>query len=470
MNLDEKIGQLIVAAGKGDELLRLVREHHIGGAIWFQATAADTARWNAQLQAASNVPLLISADLESGMGMRFTDTVWQPWAMAVAATGDPQLAEALGKMTAREALAIGVNHIYAPVADINVHPDNPVINTRSFGEDPHAVAEFVTAFIRGAQGEGALATAKHFPGHGDTHVDSHRSLPTLDVTRERLDAVELVPFRAAIEADVASIMIGHLRIPALDDAPATISARIVNGLLREELGYDGLVVTDAFEMGGITEVLPASEAAVRAIEAGIDQIVMPVNVAEAIAAIKAGVSEKRIDQSVERILAAKARVQTSQKLAETIAEKAITLLRGGPVPRPARMVTAVISEYAEDVNPLPLLGEAFLLDKNATADDAARFLQAAQDADLVLLALAIRARSGAGTIALPQLARDMIARLDRGKCAAISFGSPYIIRELPNIPTVIAAYGIQPVMQTAALRALFGERPMTGRLPVTVTR
>ncbi|HEV7923066.1 MAG TPA: glycoside hydrolase family 3 N-terminal domain-containing protein [Thermoanaerobaculia bacterium] len=484
MNLNEKAGQLIVAAGTGDELLRLVRERHIGGVIWFQQTAAETAEWNRRLQAASRVPLLISADLESGMGMRFTDTMWYPWPMAIAAAGDPAYAEAVGRVTAREARAIGVNHIFAPVADVNVNPDNPVINTRSFGEDPLRVAEFVTAFIRGVQSEGVLATAKHFPGHGDTHVDSHRSLPTVDT-------VELGPFRAAIQAGVASVMIGHLLVPGLDDAPATISRRIVDGLLRRELGFDRLVVTDAFNMGGITEVLPPAEAAVRAIEAGVDQIVMPVDVGEAIKAIKAGVPEARIDESVRRILAGKRnvgpalqparngadpvcrdwagwRAGPTSALAEEVAEKAITLVRGGPVPRSAKMVTAVISEYAEEVNPLAELGQSFLLDANATNADA--FLAAARDAEVVLLALAVRAKSGAGTIALPELARRTIAQLDAAKCVAISFGSPYIVRELPAIPTFIAAYGIQPVMQRAALRALFGERPMTGRLPVTVTQ
>jgi beta-N-acetylhexosaminidase len=480
MNLDEKIGQLIVAAGTGEELLELVRRHHIGGVIWFQSTAAETARWNARLQAASRTPLLISADLESGMGMRFTDCTWHPWAMAIAATGDPSLAEAVGRATAREALAIGVNHIYAPVADVNVDPGNPVINTRSFGEDPSVVASFVTAFVRGVQSGGALATAKHFPGHGDTHVDSHQSLPVLDVSRSRLDEVELVPFRAAIAADVASVMVGHLSVPSLDSAPATISVRLVDGLLRRELGFEGLVVTDAFNMGGITEVLPPAEAVVRAIEVGIDQIVMPVDVPSAIAAIRARIPESRIDESVQRILAAKRNVgpalqpaPSSAALAEEVAQRAITLVRGASLPRTPNIACAIISEYAEEVNPLPLLegllGVApILLDANATAADAARFVDAARDAEVILLALAVRAKSGAGSIALPELARRTIAQLDARKCAAISFGSPYIVRELPAIPTFIAAYGIQPVMQTAAIRALFGERPMTGRLPVTI--
>src|SRR5687767_10067142 len=270
MNLDEKIGQLFVVAARAgtpiDELEHHVRDNHVGGVIWFQSTTAETARVNAHLQSLARVPLLISADLEAGMGMRFTDATWWPPAMALAATGDPTFAEEQGRATAAEALRIGVNHIFAPVADVNVDPRNPVINTRSFGEDPHEVARFVAAFVRGVQSEGCLATAKHFPGHGDTHIDSHRALPVLEVTRERQERIELVPFRAAIDAGVASVMIGHLAVPALDDTPvpvrtsfenvygtvseevpyagtmpATLSKRIID-LLRNELHFDGLVI------------------------------------------------------------------------------------------------------------------------------------------------------------------------------------------------------------------------------------
>ncbi len=182
MDLNEKIGQLFVVPANGD-VVRHVRDNHVGGVIWFQSTTGEVAKMNAHLQSLAKTPLLISADLESGMGMRFTDATWWPSAMAIAATGDPSFAEEEGRVTAREALAIGINHILAPVADVNVDPQNPVINTRSFGEDPHDVARYVAAFVRGVQSEGCLATAKHFPGHGDTHIDSHLTLPRLDVTR-----------------------------------------------------------------------------------------------------------------------------------------------------------------------------------------------------------------------------------------------------------------------------------------------
>ncbi|MEO8380959.1 MAG: glycoside hydrolase family 3 N-terminal domain-containing protein, partial [Acidobacteriota bacterium] len=298
MTLDEKIGRLfsVPARELNEELIRQVRDNHVGGVIWFQATTEIASKANAHLQSLAREPLLISADLEAGMGMRFTDATWWPPAMALAATGDPSLAEEQARVTAIEARAIGINHILAPVCDVNVHPRNPVINTRSFGEDAHEVARYVEAYVRGIESEGVLATAKHFPGHGDTHVDSHRSLPVLDVSRERLENVELVPFRAAIRAGVGSVMIGHLAVPTLDPTPisvrpsfenvwgteqhevplggtmpATLSRPILD-LLRNELAFDGLIVSDAFDMGGLAAHFDPGEAAVRALEAGEDQI------------------------------------------------------------------------------------------------------------------------------------------------------------------------------------------------------
>ena len=325
MTVDEKIGQLFVYAGHGiylneqspeyRQLLHEVRDEHVGGIIWFVSDVYETAQLTKHLQAAAKTPLLISADLEAGIGMRFQDTTFWPWNMAVAATGDPKLAEEMGRITAREAKVIGINHVLAPVADVNVDPDNPVINTRSYGEDPQEVAKYVAAFVRGVQSEGVLATAKHFPGHGDTHVDSHRSMPVLEVTKDRLERVELVPFRAAIDAGVASIMIGHLSVPALDPTPApvrehleinpygvadtererggtepaSVSKPIITGLLRDAMHFDGLVVSDSFDMGGLVAHYDAGEAAIRAILAGQDMIMNSANTDAAIAAVKAAV-------------------------------------------------------------------------------------------------------------------------------------------------------------------------------------
>ena len=505
LTLDEKIGQLFVVGAHGvfmgesswayQRLLHHVRDNHVGGFIWFQSNVYETAMLDRKLNEESKVPLLISADLESGVGMRFLDTTFWPSAMAIAATGDPSLAEQEGKIVAKEARALGVNHILAPVADVNVNPDNPVINTRSFGEDPEDVARYVGAFIRGVQSQKVLACAKHFPGHGDTRVDSHRTLPVLDVTRERLEHVELVPFRAAIAADVKSVMMGHLAVPALDDPklPATVSPKLI-GLLRNDLHFDGLIVTDAFDMGGLIEHFDAGEAAVRAIEAGEDQILMSTDTDAAIAAVKAAVksgrlSEARIDESVRRILAAKefARVdamhpdeifatidaQEHRTLAETIARRALTLVRGSVgLPQHPKLTLAVVSDFPEIGNPLPDLErelkkradvETILIDSRSTQAEADAIT--AKKNDYLILAMAVRARSGAGSIAVPQTIRNLTLPANT---IAISFGSPYLLREIPNVTTYLCAYGIQPVMQVAAVHALFGEAKVSGKLPVTI--
>ena len=479
MDLARKIGRLFsVPARNGEltpELLHHVRDNHAGGVIWFESTARATARVNAELQQLAEEPLLISADLEAGMGMRFTDTVWWPPAMALAATGDVALTEAQARATAIEARAIGVRHILAPVADVNVDPRNPVINTRSFGEDPHEVARHVAAFVRGVQSAGCIATAKHFPGHGDTHVDSHRALPVLDVTRERLERVELVPFRAAIEAGVRSVMIGHLAVPALDPTPVPVRAQFENvygthagevtrggtmpaslskpviDLLRRE--FDGLVVSDAFDMGGLAAHFDPGEAAVRAIEAGIDQVLFSADTDRAIAAVHDAVRSgriplSRIDEAYERLWTAAAEPPLSTAAAkpphavEEIARRAITLVRDrrGLLP----LTRGKVHAFGAELEPFEL-----------------------PDGDVHVILLASRPRSGAGKIEVPEAAKE-IARRHPQNTVAVSFGSPYVLRELGDISTYVCAYGVQPVLQRAAARALRGEEPMTGRLPVHV--
>jgi len=538
LSLDEKVGQMFVVLGNGvfmpesswayQELRRQVRENHIGGVIWSVSNVYETAQLTSRLQGEARVPLLVSADLESGIGMRFLDTTHWPWAMAVAATGDPSLAEAEGRVVAREGRLVGVNQIYAPIADVNVDADNPVINARSFGEDPAEVGKFVAAFTRGVQAEHVLATAKHFPGHGDTHVDSHRSLPILSVDRARLEQVELLPFRAAIDAGVKSIMIGHLAVPALDDElvpvrrpgagenpygtsesevpqngtmPATTSKKIVGELLRRDLKFDGLVVSDAMDMGGITEHFDAGEAAIRAIEAGQDQILMSPNVDAAIKAVKAAVasgrlSEARIDESVRRILDAKAfagapvgtpdeifhglDTKEHRDLAASIARRAVTLVRESngalPVRKEWRVVIVTVSDFPEVLSPLPDFErelrkrltappQTFVIDSRTL--DAGPIAAAAKDADVVIFALAVRARSGSGSIAVPELARTLLMGM-HAPVIAISFGTPYLLREIPTAGTYMCAYGVQPVMQLAAVHALFGEAPVSGKLPVTI--
>src|SRR6266571_128468 len=389
MSLDEKIGQLISVGvnatflNQDSEAFKALRhqvvDNHVGGIILFRGPVYESVVLVNRMQQLAKHPLLISADLEAGSGMRFDDTVNFPWNMAIAATGNPDYARREGELTAREARAMGVQQIYAPVADVNNNAANPVINVRSYGEDPNDVARFVAAFVKGAQNEGVIATAKHFPGHGDTATDSHRGLPEIDVTRERLNSVELVPFRAAVDAGVGAVMTGHIGLPLIDSTaisplpknvklnpldttedaeivstkgtmPTTLSP-VMNGILRNDLHFDGLIVTDAMSMSGLTIYFTQEEASVRALEAGADLLLKPADPDAALRgvrdAVKSGrLTERRLELSARKVLAAKydlglvqQRVTSLEKidravagkraleLADEIAEHAITLVR-----------------------------------------------------------------------------------------------------------------------------------------------
>lgn len=542
LTLEEKVGQLFVSVARGvfmneespefQKLLRQVRENHLGGIHWSISNVYETAVLNRRLQSLARVPLLISADLEAGIGMRFQETTFWPWAMAIAATGDPSFAEREGRIVAEEARAMGLNEIYAPVADVNVNPENPVINVRSFGEDPEEVARFVAAFVRGVESGHVIATAKHFPGHGDTQTDSHRSLPVLNITRDRLERVELVPFRAAIAAGVSSIMTAHLSFPALDSTPAppradrprenpytrdasevaqnatmpaSLSPVITDGLLRGELKFEGLVVTDALDMGGITDHFDPGEAAVRAILAGADQVLKSTDTDAALAAVRHAVetgriSKERLDLSVRRVLAAKARVGAPvpdfnwifrvvdspehRAVAQEVARRSLTLLREEPRVLPIRPEKRVAHLFVNDGSQASvtddLSGElkarlsnppaVFHLDPRSREQDAEAILEVAGRADLVILSFSVRFQSGRGKIAIPELARKTAERiLESGvPTVGIAFGTPYLLRELPQLRTYLVAYGAQKDMQAAAARALFGEAPIGGRLPVTI--
>src|SRR5215471_12917124 len=347
MSLEEKVGQLISVGinatylnqdSEGFKALRhQVVDNHVGGIILFRGPVYESVVICNRMQQLAKQPLLISADLEAGAGMRFDDTVNFPWNMAIAATGDPAYARRAGELTGREARALGVQQIYAPVSDVNNNAANPVINVRSYGEDPNEVARYVSAFVAGAQHAGVIATAKHFPGHGDTATDSHRGLPEIDVTRDRLNSVELVPFRAAVDAGVGAVMDGHIGLPLIDPTeitplprdiklkptdtdengeiinakgtmPTTLSP-VMNGILRRDLNFDGLIVTDAMSMSGLTIYFTQEEASVRAIEAGADLLLKPADPDAALRGLRDAVkngqlTEQRVERSARKILAA----------------------------------------------------------------------------------------------------------------------------------------------------------------------
>jgi len=351
----ERIAQLVVIGFSGRpvntrtreyrKFVHLVSQEHVGGLILVnvsngrtvaKADPLEVASFINRMQRLAKIPLLVSADFERGASMRVDATTVFPHAMAFTASRDPKEAQIEGEITAREARALGVQWLFFPDADVNNNPDNPIINIRSYGENPDDVSAFVSAFITGAhsvasaKGEGSvlrdqrlakvLTTAKHFPGHGDTATDTHLNLATIGGDRPRLEQVEWAPFRAAIQSGTDSVMTAHIAVPAIDDAdiPATLSPKILTGVLRDELGFKGIIVTDALEMGGIAKGFSTGEAAVLALEAGADVLLMPPDGEAAInavaAAVKTGeISQKRIDESVMRILTAKAHVGLAAK-------------------------------------------------------------------------------------------------------------------------------------------------------------
>lgn len=530
MTLDEKLGQLMMIFYYGGflsteseqykELLRQVEQDHVGGLVVQtrgsplgveRSQAYPTAILANDLQRHAKIPLLIGADFERGTAMRLDEGTSFPQAMAVAATGTPQDAYTMGKITALEARAVGVQWVFAPVADVNINPENPIINIRSFGEDPQRVSEFVAAFVRGVEENGALATAKHFPGHGDTSTDSHLDLPKVSGDRARLERVELPPFRAAIAAGVSTIMTGHLAVAALEpnpDVPATLSPRILTDLMRKELGFDGIVVTDALDMAGVTSRYPPGEVAVRAILAGADVLLVPPVTAAAFESLKDAVQSgrlpmARVDEAVTRVLRAKARLKLyKNKLvdiesldakfrrpefvaaAQDIADRGITLLRDADHLLPldaTRPTRALLLAVAGDPDPYP--GEDFEREMRWRVDSLTalrtdtRFVRAAtvklpppENYDIAIAALFVRVTDRKGTVGLPDDQAALVEQLLRsGKPVVIAcFGNPYLIERFPSARTWLAAFTSVDVGQIAAARALFGQVPIGGRLPVSV--
>ncbi|MGA7935210.1 MAG: glycoside hydrolase family 3 N-terminal domain-containing protein, partial [Kovacikia sp.] len=344
LSLTEQVAQMVVVRASGylfdhqiqypvwepkaEVLQSWLQELGVGGVILLGGSAGELALRTQQLQSWAKLPLLLAADVEEGVGQRFSGATWfpPPLALAAIATQQPDLAEQeaeqMGATTAQEARAIGLNWVLAPVVDVNNNPANPVINVRAFGETPQIVSRLITAFLRGAQRHPVLTAAKHFPGHGDTAVDSHLELPVLNHSLERLQQIEIPPFEAAIAAGVDAVMSAHLQIPALDPIyPATLSPRILTQELRQKLGFDGLIVTDALVMGAIANRYGANQAAVLAVEAGADILLMPLDPVGAIAAVCAAVeagriSLERIQASVERIWRAKQKVGSPLRQSE----------------------------------------------------------------------------------------------------------------------------------------------------------
>jgi beta-glucosidase-like glycosyl hydrolase/CubicO group peptidase (beta-lactamase class C family) len=530
MTLREKLGQMLMPYYFGvftstespefKDLLHEVQENHVGGFIIgtersplgiVRSQVYPTAVLTNELQNRADVPLLIGADFENGTSMRLDEGTSLPFAMALGATGDPNLAYGAGKIVALEARAVGIHWIFAPDADVNNNPDNPIINTRSFGEDPARVAEYVTQFVRGVQENGALATAKHFPGHGNVNADSHLTLAIVHGDRNELESNELVPFHAAIDAGVASIMPGHLAVPSIEpDAtlPATLSPRILTGLLRNEMKFPGLIVTDAMDMGGVMSLYTQGEAAVRAVEAGADVILQPLIPDAAMAgleeALKSGrISVSRIDESVRRILQAKARLGLDKNRlvdiarlneefarpefaaqAQAMADRGVTLLRDSQKLLPldaTRPLRVLLVSLSADTDPYP--GEIFEAEIRWRVDSLKALradtqfvnvnnlkLPPPDSYDVAIAALFVRVADRKGNVGLPDDQRAFVNQLlATGKPAAVvAFGNPYLIERFPNAKTWLAEFGTNDVSQRAAARALFGQAAIVGEIPVTV--
>ena len=534
LTLRQKVGQLIMPWVLGDfapegspshdRILEYIEEEGIGGVIMSVGSPTEVAAKLNDFQAHSNIPLLVAADLETGAGFRMRGAVQMPGTielggatdfpslMAVGATADPQLAYEMGRITAREARGVGIHIPFAPVLDVNNNPDNPIINVRSFGENPEDVADLGAAFVRGVQEHGAIATGKHFPGHGDTETDSHLGLPVIPHSRARMDSVEIFPFRHAIEAGMGAVMTAHISVPSLDGGvgdPATLSSAVLTDLLRDEMEFDGLLFTDAMDMSAISRGFGAEEASVRAIEAGADVILMPPSVERAVEGIAAAVESgrieaSRIDASVRRILETKKQmgldrdrtVQIDQigqvvgipahtQVAAEIAERSITLLHNGgnllPLlgTRSARVMSVSFRRTSDVLagryfntrlrQTYPRLTTAGL-DVNSGPALYEDLLRQARQQALVILSTYVTAFSQSGSLALPEEVVDFAGQLTEIGVPhiVISFGNPYLITELPDVRAYMLAWSGSEVSQTAAAQALFGEIEISGRVPTRI--
>lgn len=563
LSLEEKIGQLFMVRVAMPQFVNItspgylawrdqISRYHLGsllltvpaeGPSLSKSEPYEIAMLINQLQRDNKVPLLMAADYERGLSMRLNGVTVFPHAMAFGAAGKPELAEQFGKIVAEESRAIGVEWNLFPVADVNSNPVNPVINTRSFGEDPAQVSAMVSGYIRGARKFGLLTAAKHFPGHGDTATDSHLGVAAVNRTLEQIEQIDLPPFRAAVDTGSDAVMVAHVTAPALDPDSAkvaTTSSAVVTQLLRKQLRFSGLVVTDAMDMAGLTRVYPeggsaaAGHAAVDAIKAGNDMLLLPSDLDGAyrglLSAVRKGdISEKRIDQSVLKILRAKASVGLNKAtqvdinhissaiaspenlaLAQQMADAALTLVRenGKVLPLKRQGIAAITQAYgavqtegskllcvifADDVRSddgrqlqrelrarVPDV-RIIYVDPRIAAGSAQELQSAVNAADNVLVAIymipvAGRAVRKEGTtavnsISMPESTAALLQSIlaaKRDKTVVVSFGSPYVAADFPEMENYICAYSNVITSEIAAAKALFGEIPFRGRLPVSI--
>ena len=525
----ERVGQMVHVWVLGDythvdhpsfrEVREWIEQDGVGGVLMSLGSPIEVASKIAAMQRLAKVPLLVSSDLEPGLG-RLEGGLWIPYLMtggsatifpnnmAIAATGRDTNAVLVGEIIGREARAIGIHIGFAPTVDVNNNPANPVINVRSFGEDPAEVARLSSAFTRGMQRSGLAATAKHFPGHGDTDVDTHHALATVKSDRERLNVVELVPFRAAIASGVAGIMTAHIALPAVNDSttPATLAPRIITDLLRDSLGFRGVTFTDAMSMEGIGQGYDVARSAVLAVQAGADVLTKPTDTRKAIDAVMAAVergeiTQERIDRSVRRLLEMKVRsgVVTQPmpdlrrvravvgspehwEVSNRIAGEAVTLLKDADSLLPvSRSHSVAVVSYAPEIE--VMAGRAFGAEVRAAIPNArvVRLTQRSAGAELDSLAAAlagmdrvivtthVRTIEGEGRNAIPAHINAWIDSLaSRTKVIVVAHHNPYVIRHFPRVRSYVATFGMQETLERAAARAVTGQAPFRGRSPVSL--
>ena len=532
LTLRQKIAQLIVVTSYGEvprnRSSEAVRLHHavaelgVGGLIVINRVDRYGVVQSAQpyemitslngMQKMARLPLIVGGDFERGASMRVANTTKYPHNMAFNAAGDFAATRELGAATAREARALGVHWIFGPVADVNNNPDNPIINIRSFGQKSEEVAAHVRAFILGANSDPAnpiLLCAKHFPGHGDTAMDSHMQLARIDGTRERLDRVELLPFRAAIESQIGSIMTAHVAVPSIEpeDIPATVSRNVMTKLLREEMKFQGLIVTDAMDMQGLSRLFSPGEAAVRALDAGVDVLLMPKNPDLVIASIEKAILTKRlslarVEASVEKLLvsklqlglfrnryvnadlAAKVLDQPEDALrAQAVANHAVAMFKNEEnivplrnsddacfVALAERRMTTQGLQFTEEMEKLSPKSSKVLLDPTMPQGAMDETLEKSKTCGTIVIAAFVSVGAYRGDTALPGMFTALVqAFIKTGRpVILISLGNPYLLRTFPDVAAYITTYSPTVLSEIAAARAVVGEIPITGRMVVSL--
>jgi len=518
MTTAEKAAQLIMPWVSGSytpwddpgfvRLVRLVDSLKVGGIVISIGSPLEVAARLNHLQRRARVPLLVASDFEGGTAFRINGGTGFPTNMGVGAGGLESDAYAMGRIIAEEGRALGVHLSFSPVADVNNNPANPIINTRSFGGDPALVARMVAAQVRGSESHGMPTTVKHFPGHGDTGTDTHIAYAIIPATWRRLDTLELVPFRAAIRAGVSAVMSAHVVLPGIDTAPnrpATMAPEILTGILRDSLGFKGLVVSDALDMGAIVNSYGPGEAAVVALLAGNDILLMPTDPVAAVRAVVQAVRDGRVtrarlDRSVRRVLAMKQRMglfrrklvnldsvgwvvgrQAALATARASSARSLVLLRdstdllGSLRAGPRRIALVTFVESGTNslgtalATGLRSQGHHVTLSRLGPASGPASYdsARAAVDsAETGLFAVAVRAREGVSSVAMPAALGDLIATA-RTPALLVSFGSPYLISQVPSVPAYLLAWAATVQAEQVVVDAL-GGAAITGTLPVDV--